>query len=52
MQKCVSIGTIKKHELRPSVVVVSGCQVQETTVLALNVPLENVGLQSAVEIST
>jgi hypothetical protein len=43
---------MKKHELRPSIVVVSGCEVQETTVLALNVPLEDVGLQSAIEIST
>jgi hypothetical protein len=43
---------MKKHELRPSIVVVSGCQVQETTVLTLDVPLEDVGLQAAVEIST
>jgi hypothetical protein len=44
MQESVGIGTIKKHELRPSKVVDSGCQVQGTAVLALNVPLEDVGL--------
>jgi hypothetical protein len=52
MQEYISIGARKNHELRPSIVVVSSCQVQETTILALNVPLKDVGLQSAVEIST
>jgi hypothetical protein len=51
MREWAGIGTIKKHELRPSIIVVCGCQAQETTVLALDVPLEDVGLQSAVEIS-
>jgi hypothetical protein len=52
MQECVGIGAIKKHELRPSIVVASSCQVQETTVLTLNVPLKDMGLQAVVEIST
>jgi hypothetical protein len=51
-QEGVGIGTIKKHELGPSIVVVSGCQVQEIAVLVLNVVLEDAGLQSAVKIPT
>ena len=52
MQEGVSIGAIKKQELGPSIIVVSGCQVQEIAVLVLNVVLEDAGLQSAVKIST
>jgi hypothetical protein len=51
-QEGVGIGTIKKHELGPSIVVVSGCQVQEIAVLVLNVVLEDAGLQSVVKIPT
>jgi hypothetical protein len=52
MQEDVGIGTIKKQELGPTIIVVSGCQVQEIAVLVLNVVLEDAELQSAVKIPT
>jgi hypothetical protein len=52
MQEGVGIGTIKKQELGPSIIVVSGCQVQEIAVLVLNVVLEDARLQFVVKIPT
>lgn len=52
MQEGVGIGTIKKQELGPIIIVVSDCQVHEITVLVLNVVLEDAGQQPAVKILT
>jgi hypothetical protein len=52
MQEGVGISAVKKQEISPSIIVVSSCQVQETTTLELNVVLEDTGLQSAVNIPT
>lgn len=52
MQEGVGIGTIKKHELGPRIIVVPGCEVQELAVLVLNVVLKDTGLESAVKIPT
>jgi hypothetical protein len=52
MQEGVGISAIKKQEISPSIIVVSSCQVQETTILELNVVLEDTGLQFAVKIPT
>ena len=43
---------VRLWDLGPSIVVVSGCQMQETAILVPNVVLEDAGLQPAVKIST